>query len=448
MKLGTNFGVIYFLIFGLFFRPCIPVNSHDISYWRKFNTSKCCPSNLKLYLYNIDLRNRSSIISNSTNIPYWGLGYHCYFPRYGALNMMNHEIIDWFKFYGHKAIITTNPEDACLFILPAIPNGCFAPPHLKKSLNKQYKFSDADIQRKLVAKWLRRLPYWNLHGYDGSNHVLLDFYDMNDEGPWINAGRVWSSETKSIIWDRIFPFASLDTGNSIIIGSSLDRRSFRRGFDISTFLLHTYPRINMKKNKKKYINQFTIDIELGVNTDTIAREQWKNRSALVCFFGKVYTNCCNIRQEIQKLAIKIHNSSILLTDDIGAIAGSSYASKLTHCKFGLVPRGKGYHSFRLLEVMAAGAIPVIFNDFGVLPFEDIWDWTNLGLVYTEQDVTRAITEIETMNHKNLNFIEEIHKNGVEIYNTFLESRLELWDLIVKTLINNVKNQRLNKSVCK
>mmetsp|Transcript_28273 Transcript_28273/g.28561 ORF Transcript_28273/g.28561 Transcript_28273/m.28561 type:complete len:474 (+) Transcript_28273:37-1458(+) len=445
------------------------IRDYDLSKWRSFNMSKC-QNDIKVYVYNIDIRNRTSIRANTSfksPRPYWSLGYDCYFAPYGSLNQFNHEIVNWAK-DKNSNIITSSAEEACLFVIPAIPNGCWAPKRLlQKSLWKEIPIPPADIKRKMVAKWLRRLPYWNISGEDGANHILLDFYDMNELGPWLSMGRVWNPKHQHIMWDIPFPYASLDTGKAIVLGSSLDRRSFRYGYDLSIFLTHSYmiPELNLhlppsrleetnhsitEKNgqkdqmkpsfklKKKKTQELTT-IESGMNTDRVARMNWKNRSSLACFFGKIYSKDCNVRKQLQQAALSINDSKVLYISDDLSVVGTTYASQLTDCMFGLVPRGKGYHSFRLMEVLSAGAIPVVINDFGVLPFEEVWDWTHLAVMFSESDMSRIMPELKRLS-SDYNDMIRLHHSVVNIFEKYLEFKNDTWTFIMEILITRVRNQ--------
>ena len=80
-----------------------------------------------------------------------------------------------------------------------------------------------------------------------------------------------------------------------------------------------------------------------------------------------------------------------------------YDETLAKAKFGFAPAGNGQHSFRLGEVMKAGAVPIdVQRQKGgmVLPFEDVLDWTKFSISagLTElpmlQETLRSISEAE------------------------------------------------------
>jgi hypothetical protein len=68
--------------------------------------------------------------------------------------------------------------------------------------------------------------------------------------------------------------------------------------------------------------------------------------------------------------------------------------------FALVPRGDANFSYRLLEALAAGAVPVVFSDGWVLPLAQHWDihWSRMSVRIEEArcaefiDILREIPE--------------------------------------------------------
>lgn len=90
----------------------------------------------------------------------------------------------------------------------------------------------------------------------------------------------------------------------------------------------------------------------------------------------------------------IHNG-----DDILAASGKimrqrnlDYETLLVRSKFGAAPRGDNLFSYRFSEIMSSGAIPVVYADDWVLPFESIINWTEISVTIREKDMnqTRAI----------------------------------------------------------
>jgi len=70
-------------------------------------------------------------------------------------------------------------------------------------------------------------------------------------------------------------------------------------------------------------------------------------------------------------------------------AAGEHHALLRGSSFGLVPRGHGVYSYRLTEVLLAGAVPVVLANGWVLPFSEILEWDAFSVRHmTSNDDTR------------------------------------------------------------
>ena len=65
---------------------------------------------------------------------------------------------------------------------------------------------------------------------------------------------------------------------------------------------------------------------------------------------------------------------------------------LMNITFGLVPAGRSPATYRLAEVMNAGAIPVFVNRDYVRPFPERVDWSSFSFVFSPEEVGRSMVE--------------------------------------------------------
>jgi hypothetical protein len=391
----------------------------------------------------------------------WKLGTNCFFAKYGSLNQLYFSIIDWYQ-NDPSVIKSKSPNEACLVILPAIPNAC----HYHKSqahseLNDHLSSRDPDrdlaIPRKYVTQWFHQIPSWRDHNNNGANHIVIDFYDNDDRGPWDSSGRIYNTTSKALEWSDIYPHATMDAGNAMIIGSNLDRRYYRPDFDIPIPLIHIPfqnddPRIGKTIHLTPYENSCSDGIPPFVSAtkrreDVILSNSLINKRHLICFVGTVYqTSCCPIRNIFLKISEQIQNSSFLYLPKIHSYNYTEYYEMLSQCVYGLVLSGKGYHSFRLLELLSLGVIPfIVRNPHYVLPFEGHWRWERFSLVYQEEDFTaqnwtilsKMISFKESDPKAHQQMIIELQNEGKKFYRKYLEDKKDLWKTIVKEIHRRV-----------
>ena len=73
-----------------------------------------------------------------------------------------------------------------------------------------------------------------------------------------------------------------------------------------------------------------------------------------------------------------------------------YEELLDRSVFAFVPRGDALFSYRLLEVMARGAIPIVLSDGWVLPFDRLIDWESVALRFHHDAVREIPPLLEAM----------------------------------------------------
>jgi len=67
---------------------------------------------------------------------------------------------------------------------------------------------------------------------------------------------------------------------------------------------------------------------------------------------------------------------------------------LNQSRFGLVPAGDGWHSYRLMETMAMGVVPIIIADDWSLPFEDILNWSEFSIIVPLANISNLLAIVE------------------------------------------------------
>lgn len=75
----------------------------------------------------------------------------------------------------------------------------------------------------------------------------------------------------------------------------------------------------------------------------------------------------------------------------------NYQTLMSLSDFAFVPRGDALFSYRLLEALSFGAIPVVLSDGWVLPFDRTVDWHDIGLPYPENRIARLPEVLDTFD---------------------------------------------------
>jgi len=259
---------------------------------------------------------------------------------------------------------TPDASQACLFIL---------------SLDTLDRDSlSADYIRGMQSR-LSLLPHWN----NGQNHVIFNFYSGT-----------WPDYTEDL---------ELDLGLAILAKASISVKTYRPNFDISLPLVH---KEHMEKG--------------GDVLPTYLDSQSSSKSYLLAFKGKRYVY--GIGSETRNSLYHLHNSRdvIMVTtckhgkswkemkderceEDNAEYDRYDYEVLLRNSTFCLVPRGRRLGSFRFIEVLQTGCIPVLLSNSWVLPFSEIIDWKSSAIWADERlllqvpDIVRSVESERVMS---------------------------------------------------
>ena len=116
----------------------------------------------------------------------------------------------------------------------------------------------------------------------------------------------------------------------------------------------------------------------------------------------------------------------------------TYLELLKDSEFAGVPRGDSLFSYRLLDVMSAGAIPVIYSDGWVLPFAEIISWQDCAIMVSESDANRTIEIIESIS---LERRCEMRTYVIHVYEKYLSSMDKVLNTILSILDKRAKSMK-------
>lgn len=311
----------------------------------------------------------------------------------------------------HHPWRTRDPSEACIFI-PALVDTLWV-------ANTPQDSSD------FVTATLARLPHWN----GGKDHLIFDY---GDHAPRFNVG--WSAMAKSSFsrdWDR-------EAYELLFEEYSPAEHPMRVGYDVAVPLSFYRCDGNLFAHLHRYDNALAGNPELERRAHeliSMARAigdvegRWKplidkvkasgyvpkpmhERRNLLVFKGATYQRLpghpVEARNNITALHngrdIHIHlqcvirshdclNGSVMLrtiSDDPNCGAwerrGSNldFDAMLDTSVFAAIIPGEGTHSYRLLEVIQAGSIPVFIGD-SPPPFMDLLPWATMAVFQRDTD---------------------------------------------------------------
>jgi hypothetical protein len=108
-----------------------------------------------------------------------------------------------------------------------------------------------------------------------------------------------------------------------------------------------------------------------------------------------------MRQELIRKIKTFHNTSIFISGFV-----SDWETIYRRSRFVLAPRGIGRGTFRLIEILQMGLIPVyVYDDFPWLPYYDSINWSSLAVLVPIDGIDRlnsllhmSQSEVARMRH--------------------------------------------------
>jgi len=104
--------------------------------------------------------------------------------------------------------------------------------------------------------------------------------------------------------------------------------------------------------------------------------------------------------------------------------------ELLNTTFGLAPRGYGPTSYRLLELLALGVIPVILQDKTVLPFSEWLDWSEFSVLVPERSIGAIPFILQSISREK---VVKMQRRGREVYLRHFRDRESLLLTLIATL---------------
>lgn len=251
---------------------------------------------------------------------------------------------------------------------------------------------------------------------EGRNHLVFNLFS----GSWPN-------------YDEL-DFLGFDPKMAILVKASCTLKNFRPGFDISLPLFdERLPekspgilfdpqdpshRLDAEKVRKKSLLVFKgkrYTIGIGSEARNALHHLHNGRDVLIyttCRHGKDWEKNRDDRCD--------HDNEVYDTVD--------YQELMENSTFCLIPRGRRPDTYRFLEALSLGCIPVVLSNDLVKPFSEVIDWSQV-VVHVDERHLFQLPEI--LRSFELQQIQSMRIRCLAIYDTYFSSV----DKIVKTVIN-------------
>jgi hypothetical protein len=246
---------------------------------------------------------------------------------------------DYRSFLLNQPWITRNIDEACVVV---------------PDVYTDYQFTGSCEDD--VSKAVSQTRYWNWSSLGaGTNHLMITIHDFTLRG--IESSYNIPKDAK-MMWLSI----------------GFTKEEFRLGFDLSNVLAIS-------------INERFLDMYWNLTVHQTPK-QFMQRPLLASFKGSRYPN--DARGVMQRKVHNITDNIIIYTrcfvlnpnyddyclSDLSTYKNSpSMESLLLLSQFGLCPRGWGLASYRFIETLLLGAIPVVIADNYVMPYVPEIDWS-------------------------------------------------------------------------
>ncbi|CAG2103424.1 unnamed protein product [Medioppia subpectinata] len=227
--------------------------------------------------------------------------------------------------------------------------------------------------------------------------------------------------------------------NALLIKASQSRASYRHGFDVAFPLFAR--------------NHVTRGPPFVAESRPSAATAATSGQYLLVFKGKRYTY--GIGSETRNSLHFLHNARdvIILTTckhgkksvkdaecdrDDQRYDDHDYRALMRNATFCLVPRGRRLGSYRFLEALQAGCVPVVLANEWLLPFHELIQWRDCAVIADE----RLLFQIpETLRQISRQTVATMRAKCLALYDTYFSSveRIVLTSLLV--IENRIHPQR-------
>mmetsp|Transcript_52299 Transcript_52299/g.131345 ORF Transcript_52299/g.131345 Transcript_52299/m.131345 type:complete len:434 (+) Transcript_52299:65-1366(+) len=277
-----------------------------------------------------------------------------------------------------KTVDLASPRDACYFI---------------PSLNTLCSWDTCRIARESLSS----LKHWYAAGGPGINHIVFYIGDNTN--------------------------IPLNTGKAMRAVSSTSFFNFRPGHDIAipinlVYRCHmtppTFQALPPTFRRRKYFLTFKGARYPAVPIRTAVKRLHNGRDVVICTYCEYSGIDCESK-ETRRLGVNFDGACV---QDNKESKKCDFKDLLVNTTFSLVVAGAGTHSYRLLEVLRAGSIPVVVDDEYVFPFSELIDWRKIAVRMEVSQLDVLMPTLRAIPEKSL---DNMREEGVRVHEEYFKS---------------------------
>lgn len=275
---------------------------------------------------------------------------------------------------------------------------------------------------------------------NGQNHIIFNLYS----GTWPAYNEM--------------DFSNFNPGLAMLIKASIKYQDYRPDFDISLPLFSknhplrgdTLPIANQNSVVNNQVKGYSIRY---MNSTTNSRTKYENKNLLV-FKGKRYIY--GIGSETRNMLHHLDNKEDILifttckhgkkwkelkdercNMDNTEYDTFDYNTLMSNSTFCLVPRGRRLGSYRFLEALGSGCIPVVLSNDWVKPFSSVIDWSSLVI---DGDERLLLNLPEILRSISWRKIAKMRSACLKIYDKYFSSIEKIILTTIKILEQRIQSQ--------
>lgn len=317
----------------------------------------------------------------------------------------------------------------------------------------------------LSPDFVKHLAYHFNPDDEGRNHLMFNLYS----GTWPDYHEL--------------DFAGFNPGYSMLVKASSSPRNFRPGFDISLPLFDkSHPEKSLPSAapegfaegeeaegsagaayRSRHKSLANADDESGRRMfdqePEDMRRSGERRKVLLVFKGKRYTY--GIGSETRNSLHHLHNGNDVLMyttckhgkkwkevkdercEHDNAIYDSiDYSELMENATFCLIPRGRRLGSYRFLEALSVGCIPVLLSNDWVKPFDEIIDWKQVVVDGDERQLFQLGEMLRSFDPER---IQRMRSLSLAIYETYFSSVQQIVLTTIDILTDRIRSHLAKSS---